>query len=184
MPPGEEETGGRPRGGRAEGGAPNPGGGFEGQRGREVGSVGGEGGGAGTRGWGPGRRERASGGREGDGRRGGSARSTRPVPSVRSFIFLHSASKIFPASSSLSFQPGPGAPDAASQLLLLARAAKQLQNFPQNFTAWRDLGCCEAWPAEDRGARLTQVARLGPPAPSPSCFFCLYLAANPSCFLS
>lgn len=49
MPPGEE-GGGRPRGGRAEGGAQNPGGGFEGQRGREAGSVGGEGGGAGARG--------------------------------------------------------------------------------------------------------------------------------------
>jgi hypothetical protein len=56
MPPGEEEGGGRPRRGRAEGGAQNPGGGFEGQRGREAGSVGGDGGGAGAQGWGPGRK--------------------------------------------------------------------------------------------------------------------------------
>lgn len=62
MPPREEEGGGRPRGGRAEGGAPNPGGGFEGQRGREAGSVGGEGGGAGVRGSGPSHREHTSGG--------------------------------------------------------------------------------------------------------------------------
>ncbi|XP_076399652.1 uncharacterized protein LOC143267023 isoform X2 [Peromyscus maniculatus bairdii] len=79
-------------------------------------------------------------------------------------------------------QPGPGAPDAASQLLLLARAAKQRQNFPQNFTAWRDLGCCEAWPTEDGSAPPTQVARPGPPAPPPSCLFSLFLAAQHQLF--
>lgn len=83
--------------------------------------------------------------------------------------------------SSLSFQLGPGAPDAASQLLL-AREAKQLQNFPQNFTAWRNLGCCVAWPAEGGDARLTQVARLGPLASLPSCLFCQVLAAKHQLF--
>lgn len=177
MPPREEEGGSRPRGGRAEGGAQNPGGGFEGQRGREAGSVGGEGGGTGALGWGPGCCEPAWGGREWDGWSGGSARSKR-TPACALYLPPVSFLKFFPASSSLSFQPGPRAPDAASQLLLLARAAKQLQNFPQNFTAWRDLGCCcEAWPAEGWSARLIQMARPGPPAPAPSCLFCQFLAA-------
>lgn len=89
MPPGEEEGRGRPRGGRAEGGAQNPGGGFEGQRGRKVGSVGGEGGGAGALGWGPDRKEV----REGEEAKAGEEDRQGPQGPQRAFfIFPYSAS--------------------------------------------------------------------------------------------
>lgn len=104
MPPGEE-GGGRPRGGRAEGGAQNPGGGFEGQRGREAGSVGGEGGGAGARGWRPGFRECVSGG---EGWRRGSARSTgTPACALYLplFCFLIPSRLVFPLFSARAWSP-------------------------------------------------------------------------------
>lgn len=107
MPPGEEEGGGRPRGGRAEGGAPNPGGGFEGQRGREAGSVGGEGGGAGGAGLGT----RPQGARVGRERRGMAREEDRRGPAAPSpaCALLSSSTlllKSFPPRLPSLFSPG------------------------------------------------------------------------------
>ncbi|XP_037601896.1 protein argonaute 12-like isoform X2 [Cebus imitator] len=162
MPPGEEEGGGRPGGGRAGGGAQTRGGGFEGQRGREAGSVGGEGEEArAERGWGRGRGE--SVGRE---RKGWRERSTRRVqedPSARPFSCCP-VSQSLPASPS-SLLSRPGAPDVASQLPGWRGRGSNCKTFRKLHgvvgPGLRGLA------GPGRGVQLTQVARPRPAASAP-----------------
>lgn len=126
---GRRREGGWPGGGRAEGGAQNPGGGFEGQRGREAGSVGGEGEEArASAGPGPGpERESAKGERKGR-RRGGSAGSTRTPACALSLALGRPPSprRAFPLFSVRAWSPR-----RCVTTPRLARAGKQLQKFPQ-----------------------------------------------------
>lgn len=157
MPPGEEE-GGRQAGGGGRREEQSPGGGFEGQRGREAGSVGGEG--EEARGWGRGGRARAGSQRWQRREEASRAPGGPQCALLRSLLFA----RISPPRLPSLLYPGLE-PQTLRHNSPAGAGGEATAKLSANFTAWRDLGC------EGGGARLTQVARPKPPARPPSRFF-------------